>query len=281
MSAQPSDLGGRPGLSRLEGKVALVVGGGQTPGVTVGNGRATAMVFAREGARVVVADRSLEAAQETVKAISAEGGEAMAVEADITDEDQIVAMVDAAVSRWQRVDILHNNVGVSLAGGDAVITEITGEAFDRVMGINLKGMVFTCKHMIPVMRSQGGGSITNVSSLATEVNYPYVAYKTSKAGVNALTANLAMATAADGIRVNAILPGLMNTPMAVENRVGVLGSSREEVVSKRDALVPLGRKMGTGWDVAYAALYLNSDEARFVTGVTLFVDGGQRLQAVG
>lgn len=264
---------------RLEDKVALVVGGGQTPGQTTGNGRATALLFAREGARVAVADRSLESAEETVRLIREEGGEAFAIAADVTDEDSVRRMIDGVVDRWDRVDVLHNNVGVSLAGGDAVIEEITMEAFDRVTAINLRGMVATCKHIIPVMRAQGGGAVVNIGSLACRIDYPYIAYRTSKAGVVALTENLAIRYAKDGIRANCILPGLMNTPMAIENRVGVAAPTREEVVAQRDAKVPLRRRMGTAWDVAYAALYLASDEASFVTGAVLTVDGGQALVA--
>lgn len=265
---------------RLAGKVALVVGAGQTPGQTVGNGRATAVLFAREGARVVAADRDEAAAQDTVAEIVREGGEAIAVRADVTVESDIVAMIGATVDRWQRLDVLHNNVGVSLAGGDAPLTEIEADAFTRVTSINLQGMVLTCKHAVPIMREQGGGAITNVSSIASVINYPYVAYRTSKAGVNALTQHMAITNAPYGIRANAILPGLMNTPMAIENRVGRDGATREQVIADRDAHVPLGGKMGSGWDVAYASLFLASDEASFVTGVLLAVDGGQSL-AVG
>lgn len=265
--------------TRLQDKVALVVGGGQTPGVTVGNGRAAAVVFAREGAKVAVADRSIQAANDTVEAIRAEGGEAFAIEADVTDESAVKAMIDSVVDRWDRVDVLHNNVGVSLAGGDALLEEIDLDAFDRVTAINLRSMVATCKHVIPVMRAQGGGSVVNISSLAVMIDYPYIAYKTSKAGVVSLTENLAIRHAADGIRANVILPGLMETPMAIENRVGMDGAAREAVIEGRNAKVPLRRKMGTGWDVAYAALYLASDEAAFVTGAVLTVDGGQALVA--
>lgn len=265
--------------SRLAGKVALVVGGGQTPGATIGNGRATALLFGREGARVMVADRDLASAEETAANIKAEGGTALACRADVTDEESVRAMVAACVEEWDHIDVLHNNVGVSLAGGDAEITDITVEAFDRVTSITLRSMVLTCKHVLPVMRAQRSGVIINISSLATLIDYRYIAYKTSKAGVNALTEALAITNAEYGVRANAILPGLMNTPMAIENRIGVLGATREEVVAKRDAQVPLGATMGTGWDVAHAALFLASDEARFVTGVLLPVDGGQRLKA--
>lgn len=273
------DLSAKQGFGRLEGKVALVVGGGQTPGVSTGNGRATAVVFAREGAQVVVADRDLSSAEDTVKVIEGEGGRAVAIAVDVTEEEQIATMVSGVVERFGRIDVLQNNVGVSLAGGDALLTDITPEAFDRISDINIRGMVLTCKHVVPIMRAQGSGAITSISSLATEIDYRYVAYKTTKAGVNALTDLLAITNAEYGIRANAILPGLMNTPMAVENRIGVLGSTREEVIAARDSHVPLRGKMGTGWDVAYAALFLASDEAQFVTGIHLVVDGGQQLRA--
>lgn len=266
--------------SRLTGKVALVVGAGQTPGQTIGNGRATALLFAREGARVVAVDRDEAAAQDTVDEILREGGEAVPLRADITVEADIVAMVAATLDRFERIDVLHNNVGVSLAGGDSSITEIEADAFSRVTSINLQGMVLTCKHVLPVMRRQGSGAITCISSIGSIINYPYVAYRTSKAGVNALTQHIAITNASYGIRANVILPGLMNTPMAIENRVGRGGATREQVIAGRDAQVPLSGRMGTGWDVAHAALFLASDEAAFITGAALTVDGGQSL-AVG
>lgn len=262
---------------RLVDKVAIVVGAGQTPGVTAGNGRATAVLFAREGARVVAADRNLEAAQETVDEILSGGGEAFAIRADVTDESDIVTMIAACVERWGRIDILHNNVGISIAGDDAPVTEIEADAFARLMSVNLQGMVMTCKHAIPVMRRQRGGVIINISSIGALINYPYVAYRTSKAGVNTLTNHIAITNAAYGIRANVILPGLMNTPMAIENRVGRGGATREQVIADRDAHVPLRGKMGTAWDVAHAALFLASDEASFITGAALTVDGGQSL----
>jgi len=265
---------------RLHGKTALIVGGGQTKGMTAGNGRATAETFAREGARLVVADRDLAAAQETVDVISAAGGSAVAMQADVTDEQSIITLVTDAHAELGRIDILHNNVGVSLAGGDAVVTEIDMDAFDRVTTINLRGMVATCKHVIPIMREQGDGVILSIGSLASQINYPYIAYKTSKAGVVALIQNIAIRHAQDGIRANAILPGLIETPMAIENRVGLGGASRDDVISERNKHVPLKNRMGTAWDVANAALFLASDDAKFITGVALSVDGGQTL-AVG
>ena len=262
------------GVLRLDGQAAIVVGGGQTPGQTIGNGRATAITYARAGARVLVADRDLDAAAATVAEITAEGGDAVPFRADVTDEADIAAMVADACDRWERLDILHNNVGISVAGGDAEISKIEGEAFDRIMAINLKSMVLAIKHALPVMRGQQSGNIVNISSTAAHEDYPWVTYKASKAAAKAMTEQVALQNAPHGIRVNCIQPGLMNTPMAVDARMDAWDMTREEVVAMRDAKVPLGGKMGTAWDVANAALFLVSDEARFITGVTLMVDGG-------
>ncbi len=263
---------------RLEGKVAIVVGAGQSPGEGIGNGRATAMLFAREGARVLAVDRDLASAAATVAIIEEEGGTASAVEADVTDEAAIEAAVAAGVERYGQIDILHNNVGISVAGGDAPVEEITEAAFDLITAVNLRGMVITCKHVLPLMRRQASGAIVNISSTAVGTTFPNVAYKTSKAGVVAFTEQLAYTNAQYGVRANAILPGLMDTPMAVDTRARLWGKPREEIVAERDAKVPLRGKMGTGWDVAYAALFLASDEANFVTGVALAVDGGACVQ---
>ena len=262
------------GVLRLDGQAAIVVGGGQTPGQTIGNGRATAITYARAGARVLVADRDLDAAAATVAEIIAEGGDAVPFRADVTDEADIAAMVADAFDRWGRLDILHNNVGISVAGGDAEISKIEGEAFDRIMAINLKSMVLAIKHALPVMRGQQSGNIVNISSTAAHEDYPWVTYKASKAAAKAMTEQVALQNAPHGIRVNCIQPGLMNTPMAVDARMDAWNMTREEVVAMRDAKVPLGGKMGTAWDVANAALFHVSDEARFITGVTLMVDGG-------
>ena len=262
---------------RLQERVAVVVGGGQTPGETVGNGRATAIVLARAGATVLVADRFLEAAQETVSTIEAEGGSAWAFAADIRQEADCRAITEACLERHGRIDILHNNVGVSVEYGDAPATELPSENFDAIWSINLRGMWLTCKYAVPPMREQGRGSIVNISSVAARLAFPGVAYKTTKMAVLGLTQSLALANAPHGVRVNAILPGLMNTPMAIENRVA-RGADRAELIALRDRSVPLGGKMGTGWDVAAAALFLHSDDARFITGVSLPVDGGQELR---
>jgi NAD(P)-dependent dehydrogenase (short-subunit alcohol dehydrogenase family) len=265
---------------RLKGKVAIIVGAGQKPGLTMGNGRATAILFAREGARILAVDRNLGSAEETADMIRKEGGEAFAFEADVTEEASLQAAVAACLGRWERIDILHYNVGVSIGGGDTQVTEITENAFDRIVAINLRGLVMACKHTLPVMRRQRSGVITSISSIAAWTNYPLVTYKTTKAAMIALTEQLAIQNARYGIRVNVILPGLMETPMAVETRVEATGKSREEIVADRISRVPLG-KMGTAWDVAHAALFLASDEGGYITGVALPVDGGQSVNVIG
>lgn len=264
-------------MPRLQGKTAIIIGAGQSPGTGMGNGRATALRFAREGARILSVDRTLAAAEETAEIVRKDGGECFAFEADVTREAAMAAMIAAAMKHWGRVDVLHYNVGVSIAGGDAIPTEITEAAFDNVIAINLRGAVMACKHAIPVMRAQKSGVILMISSLAAIENYPYVAYKASKAAMVAFTKQLAIQNAEYGIRANVILPGLMDTPMAVDTRARKMGKSRAEVAAMRDARVPLRRKMGTAWDVANAALFLASDEANFITGVDLLVDGGGAL----
>ena len=258
---------------RLKGKVAIVVGAGQTPGDTIGNGRATAILFAREGASVVCVDSSLPSAEETVRMIRREGGTAVAFEADITREEDCHAFAQAALAAYGRIDVLHNNVGIG--GGDAGPTHLTEDVFQRIMDVNLKGTFFSCKHVLPILRKQLSGSIINISSVAAVCSVGIVAYKASKAAVNALTHSIAMGNAHYGIRANVIMPGLMNTPMAIEGISSARGMTKEKLIAERDARVPLGGKMGTAWDVAYAALFLASDEARFITGVMLPVDGGQ------
>ncbi|MDH3643308.1 MAG: SDR family oxidoreductase [Gammaproteobacteria bacterium] len=259
-------------MGRLEGKVAIVVGAGQTPGQTIGNGRATAIRFAEEGATVMLVDRDEASAAETLEMMRARGGEGSVYVADVTSEDECAALIGACVDRYGRIDVLHNNVGIG--AGDRGATSITEEAWDRIFSTNMKAIMFTCKHAVPIMREQGSGVITNISSVAAVCAVGLTAYKASKAAVNAYTHSLATGNARYGIRANVIMPGLMNTPMAIEGNVA-LGNDREEVIARRDAQVPLGAKMGSGWDIANAALFLASDEAGFITGVCLPVDGGQ------
>ena len=261
---------------RLEGKVAVIVGAGQSPGEGIGNGRATTLRFAREGARILAVDRLIDSAEETAAMAAKEGGECVPFAADVTKEDTLAAAIAAAEARWGRIDILHNNVGVSIAGGDKPLDDITEEAFDRICAINLRGTIMACKHVVPIMRRQRSGAIINISSdAARETSYPLVAYK---AAMVAFTEQLALHNAPYGIRANCILPGLMDTPMAVDTRARARNRSRAEVAAERDARVPLRGRMGTAWDVANAALFLASDEANFITGVALPVDGGSLVR---
>ena len=259
-------------MGRLENKIAIVVGAGQTPGDTIGNGRATAIRFAEEGASVLLVDRDLGSAEETLERVIEHGGTGSCCEANVTSEGDCRSIIDTCVARYGRIDVLHNNVGIGF--GDRGAASITEEIWDRIFDTNVKGTMLVCKHALPVMRAQGFGVITNISSVAAVCSVGMTAYKASKAALNAYTHSLAMGNARYGIRANVIMPGLMNTPMAIEGNVAA-GQERETVIARRDSQVPLGAKMGTGWDVANAALFLASDEAKFITGVCLPVDGGQ------
>jgi NAD(P)-dependent dehydrogenase (short-subunit alcohol dehydrogenase family) len=259
---------------RLKGKVGIVVGAGQTPGDTIGNGRAAAVLFAREGAKVMLVDRDLMRAQQTAAAIAEEGGEALCFAGDWSRTADCKAYVQACVTAWGRVDFLHNNVGTG--AGDGPPAEVAEDAFDRIMQVNLKGCLFSCQAALPVMRAQAAGTIVNISSLAAVAYAPgLTAYKLSKIGMNMLGQQLALGNAKYGIRVNTIMPGLMDTPMAIEGHAAARNIPKAELRAERDKRVPLKAKMGTAWDVAYAALFLHSDESAFITGVVLPVDGGQ------
>ncbi len=259
---------------RLQGKVGIVVGAGQTPGDTVGNGRAAAVLFAREGAKLILVDRDLHRAEETAAVILSEGGTAQSVAGDWTRAADCKAYVGACVAAWGRVDFLHNNVGVG--AGDGPPAEITEDAYDRIMRVNLKGCLLSCQAVLPIMQSQGSGTIVNISSIAAVAYAPgLTAYKLSKIAMNMLGQQLALTNAQYGIRVNTIMPGLMDTPMAIEGQAQARNISTVELRAARDKRVPLRGKMGTAWDVAHAALFLHSDESAFITGVALPVDGGQ------
>ncbi len=260
---------------RLEGKTAIIVGAGQTPNSpgdeTIGNGRAMAVLFAREGARVLCVDRRIASAEDTVALIAAEGGSASAFEADVTFAEQCGAIAAVGRERFGRIDILVNNVGAGR--GDAPPHAINEDAWDRIMDVNLKSMAMTIRHVLPVMREQRGGAICNISSLASIAGHDKIAYEVSKAGVNRLTTAVAAGNAKYGVRCNAVLPGLMDTPMAIVGISEATGKSQDDLRNIRNARVPLGQ-MGTGWDTAYAALFLCCSEARFITGALLPVDGG-------
>ncbi len=251
---------------RLENKVAIVTGAGsRAPGI--GNGRAAAVLFAREGARVLLVDQNASSAEETLAMIKEAGGEAEVFAADVTSAADCRAMVERAVGRWGRLDILDNNVGIE---GQATVVTVTEEAWDRVMRVNVKSMMLTGKYAVPAMAATGGGSIINISSISALRPRGLTPYSTSKGAVIALTQAMAIDHAKDGIRVNCIAPGPMYTPMAYG------GGMTEEARERRRRASPLGIE-GTGWDIGYAALFLASDEARYITGIVLVVDGGVTL----
>ena len=259
---------------RLEGKTAIIVGAGQTPGETIGNGRAMAILFAREGAQVMCVDLRVDSAEETVRMIIAEGGaqagEAFAFQADVTRSADCAAIAREAVARLGRIDILVNNVGTGR--GDAPPHAIEEDAWDRIMDVNLKSMAMTIRHVLPVMRQQKSGAICNISSLAAIAGHHMVTYEVSKMAVNRLTTVVAAGNAKHNVRCNVIMPGLMDTPHIYKGISGQYASS-DEMVKQRAAQCPMGR-MGTGWDIAKAAAFLASDDAQYITGVCLPVDGG-------
>ncbi|MEZ5817867.1 MAG: SDR family NAD(P)-dependent oxidoreductase [Hyphomicrobiaceae bacterium] len=262
---------------RLKDKIAIVVGGGQQPGETMGNGRATCLRFAEEGATVLVVDSDQTLAEATVAMITEKGGKASALRADITREADCKAIADACVQRHGRIDILHNNVG--RARGDKGTVELEAEMWDELMAMNIRGMFLTIKHVLPVMRRQKLGAIVNISSTSSIAAGPALTYRVSKTSVNSLTQHVAIENAPHGIRCNAILPGLMNTPMAIERRARERNVSRDQVRQERASQVPLAvAEAGNAFDVANAAVFLASDEARYVTGVLLPVDGGLLLK---
>ncbi|MEA2499443.1 MAG: hypothetical protein QOH26_1848 [Actinomycetota bacterium] len=240
----------------------------------MGNGRATALRFAQEGAHVLLVDRDGSSAKETQSMILEAGGRADVAVADITLPNAPREIVDQAVAVLGRIDILHHNVGVGM--GDNTPTKLTEEAWDRIIDTNLKAMWLMCKEVIPIMRRQGSGAVVCVSSIAAVAAAGNLtAYKISKAGVNALVHTLAVTNAHHGIRVNGIMPGFIDTPMAVDAAAAAMNTSRDELAELRAQMVPLNKRQGSAWDVANAGLFLASEEASFITGVLLPVDGGQ------
>jgi NAD(P)-dependent dehydrogenase (short-subunit alcohol dehydrogenase family) len=257
--------------NRLKDKVAIVTGAGST-GPGWGNGKATAVLFAREGAKIFAVDKNLVAAEVTKGIIDREDGKCMVYRADVSQSDDVKAMVNRCIETYGRIDILHNNVGIGQLGGPVESSE---ESWDRVNAVNLKSIFLTCKYALPYMEKQGKGTIVNVASIAgiRWLGVPYISYSASKAGVIQFTQSVALQYAAKNIRVNCILPGMMNTPMIVESLKDFYAGDVQKMIEIRDRQCPMG-KMGDAWDIAYAALFLASDEAKYITGTQLVVDGG-------
>jgi NAD(P)-dependent dehydrogenase (short-subunit alcohol dehydrogenase family) len=262
---------------RLEGKIALITGAGSV-GPGWGNGRAMAVRFAQEGAKIFAVDREPERLKETVERVAALGGTIATHIADVTNGKSVSALVAACVERFGRIDVLANNVGGSAAGGPVEMTE---QVWDAQVDSNLKSVFLTCKHVLPAMEQQGGGAIVNIAS-ASGIRWTgsaQVAYAATKAGVIQLGRVVAIQYAAKGIRVNTVIPGQLHTPMVEYRLAGQrTGGSVEEILKQRQARIPMPF-MGDGMDTANAALFLASDEARFVTGTEIVVDGGMTARA--
>src|SRR6266545_3165374 len=254
--------------TRLTGKVAIVTGAGSR-GEGIGNGRAAAVLFAREGAKVLLVDQGRAAADETLRMIRGEGGEAAVFTADVTRGEECRAMVEEAVRRWGRLDILDNNVGI---GGRATVVDVDEKDWDHLMRVNVTSMMLTSKHAVPAMAQGGGGAIVNISSISALRPRGLTPYSVSKGAVIALTRAMAVDHAPEGIRVNCVAPGPVYTPMVYAR--GMSPAARDQ----RRKASALGVE-GTGWDIGHAVRLLMSDHARYITGHTLVVDGGVTLQA--
>ncbi len=257
---------------RVDGKVAIVTGAGSV-GEGIGNGKAAAIVFAREGARVMLVDLNLDAAEVTKSTIEEESGECFTFQGDVSNSGDCKRIADACVEKYGRIDILHNNVGIEIAGG---LEETTEEVWDKTLRVNLKSVFLMCKHVMPYMEAQGSGAIVSISSINAIRTLPALSlvYGVSKAGIISLTREIAVEYASKGIRVNAILPGMMATPFVTASLTEAYGGDVGDMMDQRDAFCPTG-KQGEGWDVAQLALFLASDDAKYITGAAVVVDGAQ------
>jgi len=257
---------------RLQDKIVIVTGAGSS-GPGWGNGKAVAVLFARQGARIFAVDNNPDAVDETQGIIDGEGGDCTSHVADVTDARQVAAMAGHCAEVYGGVDVLHNNVGILQVGGPVEASE---ESRNMVFDVNIKSMFLTCKSVIPHMLERGKGAIVNISSVVgiRYLGVPYISYSTTKGAVLAFTRSIAVQYADQGIRANTILPGMMNTPMIVEPlKDAYAGGDVQKMIDIRDKQCPTG-KMGDAWDVAHAALFLASDEAKYVNGAELVVDGG-------
>lgn len=261
---------------RLTGKVVIVTGAGQTPGDTMGNGKAIAVLCARAGAKVLCVDRDGDRAQATVDMITGEGGIAQACAADISKKAGADKAVADCLAAFGQLDGLVNNVGIG-GGGDGPVHATSEDAFDRIMTVNLKSALLCSQAALGVMRDQKSGAIVNISSLAAIAGSFQTAYELSKAAMNRMTESIALANAKRGIRCNAVMAGMIDTPMAVDGIAKATGVPADDVRAARNKQVPMGH-MGSAWDIAHAALFLLSEEARFISGVLLRVDGAHGVK---
>lgn len=258
-------------MFRLDGKVALVTGCG-TAGEGWGNGKATAVLLARQGATVYGCDLNLDAAQATRDLIRTEGGTSEVQTCDVTQAAAVKQLVDACIAKFGRIDVLVNNVGRSEPGDPVTMAEDT---WDEQMGVNLKSAFLLCKQVLPVMEAQGSGSVISISSIAglRYVGKPQVAYAAAKAALMQMTATTAVIYAPRGVRLNSVVPGLVFTPLVKRLADKYAGGDFEGFVAKRHQAVPMGR-MGDAWDIAHAVLFLAADESRYITAQQIVVDGG-------
>jgi NAD(P)-dependent dehydrogenase (short-subunit alcohol dehydrogenase family) len=264
-------------MGRLQDKVAIIAGAGS---IAEGwsNGKATAVLMAREGAKIFAVDCNLDAANETRDIILSEGGECTAYRCDVSVASEVEAMMAACIAAYGRIDVLFNNVGMQVVGGPLDVSEAD---WDKLMAVNVKGMFLTCRAVIPHMLRQGGGSIINNSSAAgIRFTYANVAYSASKGAVKQLTQNIGVQYAAKGIRCNAVMPGYIATPRIIDRLKRSNPKDYEDKIKERQMAVPTGT-LGTAWDVAYGVVYLASDESKFVNATELVIDGGQTASTLG